>query len=265
MTEGHGPPTNGRTSRPPAGHADHRPWKVFVALVPVAIVLTLVASVVGFGYGKSAGTTHVEEELATRSAGGGGTPVASPKSAPPEPFVSSMPRPTRTKLRPAAMPRSLVGPTFDVSQPTTTLSPNLPFSFRAPAGNWQEETPYPRRDIAYATAYLEPPEGGESEADSPLLAAFAWRACGACSLDDVPAFDQRFRSHHDAPAFDLEMRSDDTGYDQLTEDGYYYLVVRHVYESADGNTYLVAYLTRAQESDKQTAQQLANEILTQTS
>lgn len=246
------------------GRAEHTgmPWRVLVALVPVIAVLTIVACIVGFGAGRAAGTRHVQQDLATSSPTGSSKPVASPKTGPPEPFVSSMPRPTQTALRSNPTPRQIVGPQLDVGEPTSTLSPNLPFSFRVPKGAWKQRTPYPQRDMAYATAYATP-EGNEAASDSPLFTAFAWRACGACSFADVAAFDARFRNHHGAPKFDPKKDGRDTAYDERTEGGRYYLMVRHVYDGPDGNRYLVDYLTRAPEQDKMAAQRVANEILTQ--
>lgn len=255
---GDGPPSR------PAPAADRRPRGVFVVLVPLVLVLTAVATVAGYGYGKSAGETHERNDLALGSEDGVRTPLRGPKSPAPEPFVSSMPRPTATRLNTAGAPVSVVGPTFDADQRTRTLSPNLPFSFRVPKGTWKTDTPPPGRDIAFAAAFSRP-SGTESADTSPLAAVFAWRACGACTADDVPTFDERFREHHGLPAFQLRGDSAETEQGELTEGSDYYVVVRHLFDAPDGNTYLVDYATTAPADQQEQAQQLANEILTQMS
>ena len=192
------------------------------------------------------------------------TPVPRPNRIAPEPFISSMPRPKLTGLNTTAPATTLVGPAFDTDQRTRTMSPNLPFSFRAPEGRWKVETPFPEQDIAFADVYLRP-TGTETTATTPLRAAFAWRACGKCSAGAVAAFDKRFREHHNAPAFQLQRKSSRTAYTEITDGATYYLVVRHLFDGSDGRTYLVDYLTQAPSSEKVRAQQLGNEILTQIS
>ncbi|MQA05425.1 MAG: hypothetical protein GEV07_22770 [Streptosporangiales bacterium] len=241
-----------------------KPWRVFLALVPLVAILAAVAGAIGYGYGESTGTRQVRKQLASTEPANSESPRATPAKPVPEPFISSMPRPMRTGLRAGATPQQVVGPEFDASQPTRTLSPNVPFSFRAPKGKWTQRTPHPLRDIAYASAFYRP-SGDETAKTSPLYAAFAWRACGKCSLSDVPEFDQRFREFHGTPDFELEQKSDHTAYDEVTDGETHYLVVRHVFESPDGNTYLIDYLVRAPAAEREQAQQLANEILTQSS
>lgn len=243
---------------------DGTPWRVFVFLLPVVVVLVVVATAVGYAYGKPAGEEHVKEDLSRQSHDGVRTPVPRPTSVAPEPFVSSMPRPHLTRLNRDAQPTALVGPEFQTDRKTQVLHPNLPFSFRAPAGNWKVETPFPEQDIAYADVYLRP-TGTETAATSPLRAAFAWRACGECTAGSVEAFDKRFRDEHDTPEFQLRRMDSRTSYEEITGDAMYYLVVRHLFDGSDGRTYLVDYMTQAPVADKEQAQQLANEILTQLS
>lgn len=243
---------------------DRPPWRVLVLLVPIVVVLVVVAGGVGFAYGKPAGEAHVKNTLADKSRDGVRTPVPRPSKIAPEPFISSMPRPKLTRLNTTAPPVRLVGPAFNTDQRTQTLSPNLPFSFRAPAGKWQVDTPLPRQDIAFADAYSKP-TGTETAATSPLRAAFAWRACGKCSGGSVTTFDEQFRKHHDAPAVELSRKSSRTSYAELDSGATYYLIVRHLFDGSDGRTYLVEFLTQAPAADRQQAQQLANEILTQIS
>lgn len=244
------------------GTPDRGPRRFFAVLTPIVVVLVVVAGIVGYGYGRPAGQANVRENIAKNSRDGVRTPVPRPTSIAPEPFISSMPRPQLTALETTGPQATLFGPPFQTDQRTQTVHANLPFSFRVPAGKWQVDAPFPQQDIAYADVYLRP-TGTESAATSPLRAAFAWRACGKCNKAAVEAFDQRFRKHHDAPEFQLQRWDSRTHYTDITGGAQYYVVVRHLFDGSDGRTYLVEYLTQAPSGDKEQAQQLANEILTQ--
>lgn len=237
--------------------------RVLGFLVPVMVVAAVVAGIVGAGYGGSAATERSRAKLTTQASDGIRSPYPTPSTFPPEPFVSSMPRPQLTKLRDLP-PQTVVGPPYRGRGPVRVLSPNLPFSFRAPGRSWATDAPPPGQDIAYSEAYSTP-TGDETPTDSPLRVVFAWRACGRCSAHDVAVFDRRFERHFAIASVHLSPADSGTWFAQMRSSTHYNLFVRRRYVAPDGRTYLVDYLVRSTAQDRSTAQQLANEIRTQMS
>lgn len=253
------------TALPPeARPAARSPWNVFVLLLPITIIASLVAGAIGHGTGETAGRGNASAELAARTRDGARQPLPSPTTLAPEPFISSMPRPFKTKLDRDAATIRIVGPGYSAPKGAKVLSPNVPFSFRVTGKAWSEVTPTPDQDIAFSQAFNRP-TGDETAATSPLRVDFAWRVCGECSAADAPEFDKRFRERWEVPSYRLRELATGTYYAEVEADGYYYLVVRRTFRSPDGRLYVVQYAARAPLGDKAKAQALANEIRSQLS
>lgn len=240
-----------------------RPFRVLAFLVPVMAVAAVVAGVVGAGYGSHAGTDRARAKLAGHGRDGVRSPYPSPTTFAPEPFVSSMPRPLLTQLR-NVPPQTVVGPPYAGRGPVRVLSPNLPFSFRAPGRSWATDVTPPSQDIAYSEAYSTP-TGSETPTTSPLRVMFAWRVCGQCGSQDAALFDTRFERHFAIASMRMSPADIDTRYAETRSATHYNLMVRRLYRAPDGRTYLVDYLVRSSAQNRRTAQLLANEIRTQMS
>lgn len=240
-----------------------RPWRVLAFLVPVMVVAAVVAGIVGAGYGGGAATERARAKLTAQARDGVRSPFPAPTTFPPEPFISSMPRPQLTKLRDLP-PQTVVGPPYAGRGPARVLSPNLPFSFRAPGRSWATDMTSPSQDIAYSEAYSRP-TGDETPVTSPLRVVFAWRTCGHCGAHDAAEFDRRFERHFAIASVNLSAADVGTRYAEMQSSTHYNVFVRRLFLAPDGRTYLVDYLVRSTAQDKRTAQQLANEIRTQMS
>ncbi|MBO0827301.1 MAG: hypothetical protein J2P24_05915 [Streptosporangiales bacterium] len=240
-----------------------RPWRVLAFLVPVMVVAAVVAGVLGAGYGSGTATGHARAKITARARDGARSPYPTPTAFPPEPFMSSMPRPLLTDLR-SLPPRTVVGSPYAGRGTEQVLSPNLPFSFRVPGRSWAVDVTPPGQDIAYSEAYSRP-TGGETPVTSPLRVVFAWRACGRCGSKDAAPFDRRFERHFAIASVHLSAAGAGTWYAEQASPTHYNVFVRRLYRAPDGRAYLVDYLVRSTARNRATAQQLANEIRTQTS
>jgi hypothetical protein len=254
-------PVGTRTTAP--GPPRPRPWRVFAFLVPVMVVAAVVAGVVGANYGSGTATERARAKLTSQARDGIRSPYPSPTAFAPEPFISSMPRPLITKLR-SLPPQTVVGPPYQGNGPATVLSPNVPFSFRAPGQSWATVVTPPSQDIAYSEAYSRP-TGDETPTTSPLRVVFAWRACGQCTASDAAPFDHRFERRFAIASVHLKAAGTGTWYAEARSTTHYNLMVRRLFLAPDGHTYLVDYLVRSTAQDRRTAQQLGNEIRTQMS